>query len=168
MADEKPKDVETSKPAEAAAEAARVVTEHTEHVETAAANAIETAHADAERANRAAAEIAGAAINTELGGRIETTRTEFETWRNQFSQRAETEFQKIPTLEKTVADLQSGLALLLGALKPENRSASTPPTSDDQSNPPLEVKPHEPGESREGQERPQVQQPQSTRKRHLL
>src|SRR6185437_11643858 len=141
MADEKPKDVETSKPAEAAAEAARVVTEHTEHVETAAA-------------------IAGAAINTELGGRIETTRTEFETWRNQFSQRAETEFQKIPTLEKTVADLQSGLALLLGALKPENRSASTPPTSDDQSNPPLEVKPHEPGDSREGQERPQVQQPQ--------
>lgn len=151
--------------AEAAGNAAAAVVEHTEHVEAQAASAIDAAQAEANAAREESKRIAAAALDTALGHEIKSTREGFDTWRTEHENRINPQLAEIPELKKQVTDLQAGVALLVGALKPASQSASIPPKSE---GPPAETIPAKNPDENAGV--PPVEKPPAptSRKRHLL
>jgi hypothetical protein len=156
--------------AEAAGNAAAAVVEQTAQIEAQADDAIARAQREADVARKESDRIAAAALSTELGAQINNVRERFETWQTQMEQRAQEQAEKMPALESRVTELQSGLALLLGALKPASQSASTPPNSE---NPTLEEPPLPPQANPDvapagPAQNPPPQAPSTSRRKHLL
>lgn len=116
--------------AEAAAEAAQAVVEQHAAVEANANSAIAAAQAETDRANEEARRIASAAINTELGAQIQSTRQEFTTWQTQAQEREAAIQTRLEATAAELGNVKAALGTLLGALNQANPSPSTPPTSE--------------------------------------